>query len=292
MINFVAALPVEAKPLITYYLLQPVSSKPFHVYRNDDIRLVVSGIGKEKSKQAVSFLHDLFFPHPFPLPGGEGRGEGEAWINIGIAGHRDHEIGTGVLAHKITDSKSEKSWYPAFVFHPPVTTDSVLTVHSAESRYESPYVYDMEASGFYEAALRHSTAELVHCYKVISDNAKSSHRNVTPRLAEQMIGNRLNEIAILVTELQKIIKSLRSLAVRTEELEPFLTRWHFTVTQQFQLERLLRRLKTLALNHTLSDEIKSLSDAKSVLNVLKNKINEIPITFDHHAVGAGPLCPP
>ena len=67
--------------------------------------------------------------------------------------------------------------------------------------------------------------------------------------------------------------------MNAEELEPFLIRWHFTVTEQFQLERLLRRLKTLALNHTLSDEIKSLSDAKSVLNVLKNKINEIPVTF-------------
>ena len=267
MINFVAALPAEARPLINHYLLKQASSKPFQVYRNDDIRLVVSGIGKEKSAEAVSFLHEL------------SGAQDEAWINMGIAGHRDDPIGTGILAHKITDSKSKKSWYPAFVFNPPVTTDSVLTVPSAESRYESPCVYDMEASGFYEAALCYSTAELVHCYKVISDNLKSSHGNVTPRLAEQMIGNRLNEIAVLVTKLQKWVKALRSLEISAEELDPFLIRWHFTVTEQFQLERLLRRLKTLALNHTLSDEIKSLSDAKSVLNVLKNKINEIPVTF-------------
>ena len=291
MVNLVTALPAEAKPLINHFLLKPTHSKPFCVFsagggpaanfsatkkdgsaaifggggQDDGIRLIISGMRKEKSGRAVSFLHEL------------SGAQDEAWINIGIAGHRDHAIGTGVLAHKIIDSKTSKSWYPALVFRSPCATEALLTVNRAESRYASPYVYDMEASGFYESALRYSTVELVHCYKVISDNSKSSHWKVTPRLVEQMMGNRLNEITILVTELQKWVKVLRSLEVKTEELEPFLIRWHFTVTEQFQLERLIRRLKTLLPEKVFRpDEFDRLADAKKVLDELRSRINQIP----------------
>jgi hypothetical protein len=269
MINFVVALQAEAKPLISHYFLKQISSKPFRVYsagggpaanfggQDKGIHLIISGVRKENSAHAVSFLHD--FSH---------HEADQAWINLGIAGHRDYEIGTGILAHKIIDSESKKSWYPAIVFKPPVVTDSILTVRSQESRYEGSWIYDMEASGFYEAASERSLVELVHCYKIISDNQHSPYRRVTARSVEQIVSDHLGQLDFIVTELRNLVLKLRSFEISPEELEPFLIRWHFTVTEQFQLRKFIRRLKTLAFDHTLSDEIKALPDARSVLAVL------------------------
>lgn len=265
VINFVVALEPEARPLIGHFLLEQTHAKPFHVFQNDSIRLIISGMRKKKSAEAVTFLQKLT------------GAQDEAWINAGIAGHRDHSIGTGVLAHKITDSQTQKSWYPAIIFNPPCATGSLLTVARAESRYDGPYVYDMEASGFYESALRYSTAELVHCYKVISDNSKSSHWKVTPSFAEDLIKNRLREISSLAEELRKRLEHLRSLEVHPEELEPFLNRWHFTVTQRFQLEKMLRRLKTLAPDESLFNELSELRTSRQVMARLGERIQSIPV---------------
>ena len=279
MINLVVALPAEAKPLIDHFFLKPTHAKPFRVFstkprggpaansggQNESVRLIISGMRKEKSARAVSFLYELSGV------------QDEVWINIGIAGHRDHAIETGVLAHKIIDLKTNESWYPAFVFHSPCATGTLLTVSRAVSRYQSPYVYEMEASGFYESALRYSTVELIHCYKIISDNSKSSHWKVTPRLAEQMIENRLSDITFLIAELGRRAESLSALHIKTEELEPFFKRWHFTVTQQFQLRRLLRRLKTFTSDQAAPNEFEALQNSSQVLAALNDRVRQVPV---------------
>ena len=278
MIHLVTAFSAETNPLIRHFQLKQTQLKPFRIFENQSIRLIVSGIGKDNSKKAVSFLHELFCPHPNPLP----QGEGEVWINIGIAGHRDLPVGTGILAHKVEDEETQKSWYPQVLFEPSFPTGSFLTVEQPESHYLEGHVYDMEASGFYEAALQYSILELVHCYKVISDNSKSSHEKITPEFAEKIIANRLNEISFLVDELKKRVEQLRTLKIKPEELEPFLKRWHFTVTQTFQLRRLLRQFKTLTPSQNLLSELQTLPNSKKVVAALENKIREIPVTFNRH----------
>jgi adenosylhomocysteine nucleosidase len=265
VINFVTALEPEAKPLIGHFLLEQTHAKPFRIFQNDSVRLIISGMRKKKSAEAVSFLQKLT------------GAQDEAWINVGIAGHRDHSIGMGVLIHKITDSQTQKSWYPAIIFKPPCVTESLLTVNYAESHYRDPHVYDMEASGFFESALHHSTAELVHGYKVISDNSKSSHWKVTSGFAEEMIKNCLSEIVFLGAELQKQAQKLCSLEIEAQELEPYFNRWHFTVTQRFQLKKAVRRLKTLAPSEHFFNELNTFNTSRQVLTHLNERIRNIPI---------------
>ena len=265
MINLIAALPAEVNPLKRHFSLEPTHTTPFRIYQNNSIRLILSGIGKQNAARAVSFLKEL------------AGAKDEAWLNVGIAGHRNKKIGTGVLAHKITDAETQENWYPALTFHPPCSTGMILTVERAESRYENPYVYDMEASGFYESALRSSTVELVHCYKIISDNAESSHQSVTPRLAEQLIEGGLKDVSFLISELRKHVELLNSLKISPEELAPFLKQWHFTVTQQFQLQRLLRRLKTLTSSEINSKDFTALRNSDQVLAALRDQLRQIPV---------------
>ncbi|MDR1007517.1 MAG: nucleoside phosphorylase [Campylobacteraceae bacterium] len=77
------ALVAEAKPIIRFFALTCKSRIPFNIYANDDIALIVSGIGEEKTKKALSLALSLFNPC--------------VAINVGIAGCSDKNIKIGSL---------------------------------------------------------------------------------------------------------------------------------------------------------------------------------------------------
>ena len=77
------ALVAEAKPIIGHFKLKCIEKVPFNVYKNDDILLVVSGIGGEKTKSALAYALSLYEP--------------KTAINIGIAGCSDKSVKIGSL---------------------------------------------------------------------------------------------------------------------------------------------------------------------------------------------------
>ncbi|MDR0407397.1 MAG: nucleoside phosphorylase [Campylobacteraceae bacterium] len=77
------ALVAEAKPIVRFFNLACKNKIPFNIYVNDDIALIVSGIGEQKTKEALALAFTLFEP-------------GVA-INIGIAGCSDKNIKIGSL---------------------------------------------------------------------------------------------------------------------------------------------------------------------------------------------------
>lgn len=160
--GIVIALISEAKPLIDHFKLKACTSKfSFSLYRNDTIHLIVSGIGKVNAALAVSCLQN------------EMEGFPAAWLNVGIAGHRSMAIDTGVIAHQVVDAGTTHTYYPTLLV-PFGKTHTLCTVDRPETSFPDDYVYEMEASGFMQAALKCSTSELVHCYKIISDNRHMS----------------------------------------------------------------------------------------------------------------------
>ena len=91
--RLVTALTPEAAPLIEHYRLEKVnSSSMFPLYRNDNIYLVVSGIGKTLAAAATAYLHAMSGELPNQL-----------FLNIGIAGHRRAITGAPRVASRITD---------------------------------------------------------------------------------------------------------------------------------------------------------------------------------------------
>ena len=232
MIHFVVALPSEARPLIDRYRLKPVNhAEPFRIYEGGDKRLITSGTGKTQAASAAAFLYAF-----------SSGARNQVWLNVGIGGHGKRNIGEGVLAHKITDRASGASWYPPIVFEPPCPTESLLTVDRPETDYHESWVYEMEAAGFYGTASRFSTAELVQCYKVISDNQNSSSRKISAPFVEKLIGGRLAEIDAILKETSDLASELALLDAPAPEFQEFLMSWHITVSEQYRLKRFLRRL--------------------------------------------------
>src|SRR3989304_3879721 len=104
MMHLICALLCEARPLIDCHDLRHIPQADlFQCYarRDGSMTLTVSGPGKTNTAAAVSYTHTLFNSLP-----------GDAWLNIGIAGHRALAIGTPILAHRIEDAGSGQCWYP------------------------------------------------------------------------------------------------------------------------------------------------------------------------------------
>ena len=161
MLCLVVALAAEARPLLAFHRLRGVSGHPYRICAGEQTHLIVSGVGKVAAAAATAYLRALIGDAP------------AAWLNIGIAGHGSQAVGTALLAHKVVDIASGKLFYPTFTASPPCRTTLLHTIDRVQPA-TGDAAYDMEASGFCEAAQRFATSERVHCLKVVSDNPQSS----------------------------------------------------------------------------------------------------------------------
>jgi hypothetical protein len=180
----VVALAPEARPLVHHYGLRAIEG-PFRQYQKEDVALVVSGTGKAAAAAATAYLYAR-----------TGEPKRAVWFNVGIAGHRERTVGEAIIARTIIDHGSGRAWELSV---PEVTTPSatVMTVDRGEEKFETDYVYEMEAAGFYPTAVRLSSPERVRCVKVISDNLESSP-HLTKKQIEGLIAGKLDEIVTAI----------------------------------------------------------------------------------------------
>jgi len=268
MINIIAALPAEARPLITHYKLRhKQDSAAFPLYRGKDMALIVSGPGKVAAAAATGVL-----------AGSCDTNNHAAWLNIGIAGHASHTTGEGLIAHRITDSATGNSWYPPQTLDVPAPTDNLITVDHPENDYPENALYDMEASGFYPVACRFSTSELVQCYKIVSDNRECSTRTVTAKLCEQLVAGKLDKIDQLVNVLGELAEEYTTWHRPHAALEQLAGQWHFTISQQHQLAQLVRRWKVLVPGQPLRlNQLDNKKKAADVLRCLEKHLDTLAV---------------
>lgn len=262
--RIVTALLPEAKPIIELYNLTPMGGDLiFPIYQKNDYFLVVSGIGKINSAIATTYLH---------LKSGESRNQ--PFLNIGVAGHHRSVRGMAFVANKITEKISGDTKYPPQIIFESLQRSHLITVEKPENRYEIDAAYDMEGYGFYVSALRCTTSELAQSLKIISDHPTSSSTNLDATKIENLIRNRINEIDQFAKFLIKLSDSAMPKSIEPSVLENFYTRWHFTITQQHQLKKIIRRWLVLTKEDNLSTMIPiDCPNAKKAIETLENKLN-------------------
>lgn len=268
MIRLVVALPAEARPLIEHFGLQRRPGRDaFPVYDNDSMSLIVSGVGKPKAAAATAYLHAA-----------SGAPRDNAWLNIGIAGDGARALGEGMLAHSIKDAATQRCWYPPLVFEPPCETTAVLTLERPASTYPNACSVDMEASAVCATACQFSTAELVHCFKIISDNEANTAQSVSAAHAERLVAQKLDVIELIVRELNQLSAEMTRLRALPPELERFLARWRFTVSERHRLRQLLQCWQLRARGRqALSVEFDALTAADKVLALLEGRLQSLPV---------------
>ena len=263
MLCLVVALAAEARPLLAPHRLQGVSGHPYRICAGEQTHLIVSGVGKVAAAAATAYLRALIGDAP------------AAWLNIGIAGHGSQAVGTTLLAHKIVDAASGKPFYPTFTASPPCHTTLLRTV----DRVQPPAgdaAYDMEASGFCEAAQRFATSERVHCLKVVSDNPQSSYQELNAEKVEALIEAQLDMVAQVGEHLRALSQQLHALHADPPGFAELIARWQFTATQQHQLRGLLSRWHTLApATPVVNDDLLALQSRDEVLAHLKQQLDDV-----------------
>ena len=246
-VNIVVAHALEARPLIKRFGLKPnKAAGALTIYSNDTgVRVVITGMGKQSSHATTNRLAVLL---------ANVLGVQEGWLNVGVAGHKTAEIGSGFLANKIIDAGSAKAVYPVPVLKDKPTC-AVITVDQPELDYSEDAVYEMEAFGFWAAASNHSFIELVQVYKIISDNLKYPVDQLDNVFIEKLIANHCDRIEGVVLNLKELVGEVNEIYRLPDEYEELQKKFRFTVTQLHQLKRLCRRFHALGLADKLVEII-------------------------------------
>ena len=246
-VNIVVAHALEARPLIKRFGLKPnKAAGALTIYSNDTgVRVVITGMGKQSSHATTNRLAVLL---------ANVLGVQEGWLNVGVAGHKTAEIGSGFLANKIIDAGSAKAVYPVPVLKDKPTS-AVITVDQPELDYSEDAVYEMEAFGFWAAASNHSFIELLQVYKIISDNLKYPVDQLDNVFIEKRIANHCDRIEGVVLNLKELVGEVNEIYRLPDEYEELQKKFRFTVTQLHQLKRLCRRFHALGLADKLVEII-------------------------------------
>lgn len=226
--HILTALPCEAKPLIAHYQLKRcMAIEPFTTYEKDNVTLTVTGIGKVSMAASVAFIHQLVGGIP-----------NSVWLNIGIAGHQSHPVGSAFIAHKITDADTGRCWYPPQPFNTPCESEEINTVSIPLVDYPETCLYDMEASAFHEIAMRFSTGELVQCLKIVSDNTANPAEKITPQHASTIVEANLQTINALLHKQQRLAETINP--DQPEWYSMACEIWRFTHSEKIQLKDISR----------------------------------------------------
>ena len=153
--------------------------------------LTVTGVGKPAATAGTGYASERYRD-----------GRPDAWLNIGIAGHRDLATGTPVLASTVTDSVSGQVWRPSVNFNSGLVSLPLLTVDQPQDDYPDYAMIDMEAAGFFSSASTCASKERIHCLKIISDNVLSPSRDISKQTVIDLVSRNINVIDIMISHLQ------------------------------------------------------------------------------------------
>ncbi len=249
------ALSLEAKPLIEHFQLKPLSCEGFKIFQNDLLTLVITGVGPTNASAAVGYVFGKF------------QDKISSFINIGIAGHRDLDIGSLVLANKIS-KKGRKSFYPV-LFENSLLSKEVISIDEIETSYPDDALYEMEAYSSFEVASKFLPFELLHSLKVISDNKNKEAGTIAEKEVSSLIQKNIKQIEALLAEIEKVAKNFSML--QTKDSTSLFDNFHFTVTEKYELKMILSKLKALSKDEIKVEQFKGKS-AKEILLALKEKL--------------------
>jgi len=232
VIHLIIATNAEARPLIDYYKLKKKSEfNEFQIYSNNkkELSITICGIGKVSAAISVTHTYYEF-----------GCQKNQIWINFGLAGHKNINLGELVLVNKVIDTTNNYKFYPFFAEKINLLRVNCKTYDSPNYNY-TENLTDMECSGFFFSANKYSTKELIHSIKIISDN-KLGKINFKNKLEiNQIIEKKIEVINTFMIKIEALRKKFFSIDLKIdEESKKIFSEVKFTFTQKQQLKKLLQ----------------------------------------------------
>jgi hypothetical protein len=272
IICWVIALKAEAKPIIAYFKMSRINHfSGFDIFgdRERNNLLIISGVGQSNSTWATQLLRE--------------ENNAMAWagfINLGIAGHGTANNGTLFLVDKITSRDSSECIYPSVVIAKNMPRAELITSDCPETDYNSNTLFDMEGYGFFQAASKQSSKELVLLLKIVSDGPGTSLESLTAKKVSSLIFQNIDSIIAVSEKLRSISDFEARRLSRPNICCEILNKWHFTFSQEHQLNFLVRRWSAAFPNRLLFNEINKCSDSKQILYFLKYSLDNNKVDWE------------
>ena len=176
----ISAFYKEVAPLIKHYKLKKENT-PFEIFKNDEIIVIISGIGKINSAIATTYLLSNY--------------KIDFIINFGIAGSSQFEVGEMFLINKIN-----KNLYPDVLYHHPFNESEIICSDEIITDGEFRLV-DMESEGFLKASTKFLPLENIFIIKIVSDNLVCFRPD--DNFMDNLISPHLQNITSFIDNLEK-----------------------------------------------------------------------------------------
>jgi len=265
-IRWVVALKEEAQIILEHFKLKAVNEKTIYpIYKNEQEThwLIISGIGRSNAAASTAYLYSFSKASKYT-----------SWVNVGIAGSDKGNYGDLYLVDKISTYQGKKSTYPSTMPKTHLPKMHLFTSDIPISDYSAYELVDMEGSAFFDIASKLTSKEFICLMKVISDGPKNDIKEITKSKIINLIKENLLKIIDVISYYEKLSEEEFQITEKPELFYAIKSKWHFTATQSFKLESLLRRIKVYCNNRDLEENIKSCKTSHSVINVLNSKIKK------------------
>ncbi len=196
MIYICTAMYCEANSFIKQLnLKKDYNSHKFQIFKNEQIILLITGVGKVKAAVATAYLFSKYEPK-----------DSDLFVNIGVCAtkNKNTAIGTAFFCNKIIENDTKKTFYPDMLLKHPFEENSVETCSLAVSEKDigiEGNLIDMEASGIYESASIFFRSHQIFFIKIVSDYLKAENlsKDKISKLIEDksvQIINWMNEVKL------------------------------------------------------------------------------------------------
>ena len=269
-IRWVVALKEEAKAILDYYKMVLVNEKTLYpIYKNVEEThwLTLSGIGRHNSAASTSYLYTLSHAPKWT-----------SWINIGIAGSGKGDYGNVCLVDKIFNQNSNIT-YPATMPKSNLPKMSLVTTDTPITDYFSKELIDMEGSAFFDIASKLTSKEFICIMKIISDGPRDNIKQLTKLKITQLVTSNLSKISEVVSYYENLSENENQIIAKPDIFYKISSNWHFSVTQLYQLENLIRRLDVFCVNDDIMELIKHCKNSSFVINALNSKIENSKVDW-------------
>jgi nucleoside phosphorylase len=155
------ALKAEALPIIEVFRLRKDSKT--HLYQNNNISLLITGVGRDKTKERLQNLHPIYSNFDQTIV-----------VNMGIAGGNPDqtEIGELYRVNAIFDKKTKQSFIPDILCRHSLVELSLTTVDNSVNKNGDQFrgLVDMEGSVIFQQMSRYVSVHRLVFLKLVSDH--------------------------------------------------------------------------------------------------------------------------
>ena len=242
---------------------------PIYVDPKGENWLIISGVGQIKVGEATKYLSEV-----------SGAKRWTVWANIGMAGSNNGKYGELFLVDKVIQDRSKNCFYLGTVVKTRLKKSVLLTVDKPLLNYSGVDLVDMEAATFVMVASKMSCRELILVMKVVSDGPNNSIRNLTTQLASELISRNLKSIFQHVKKMT-VLAELEKFRFYTPKIYfDILKRWHFSVSQAYDLKKLIIRWEVATPSIDVMYMIDKFSSSREVIGYLKDNLNNYEIDWN------------